>query len=675
MTTAYTSLLGLALPVTGELSGTWGDTVNNSITSLLDSAVAGTTNLSTDADVTLTTTTGAANTAREAVLLFSGARTAIRTVTAPAQSKIYTVINATTGGFAVKLVGAGPTTGLSIPAGASAVVAWNGSDFIEIGSTTLNSLVVSGNLTVNGTSLFTGISTFTATPVFNGGTANGVGYLNASKQFVTGTALTFDGSLLTTTTLRSAGNAYFYGATGDRLNLLLQAAGNGVQLLSTNNANSAYAPLTLDGSATIFNSSGGEQMRLTSTGLGIGTSSPARKLDVNGAARIGGAGGVGYIGFSSTVAFDTSAVGCGVTTGFGDSLGLAVQNATGVMTFATNSTERMRLDASGNLGLGVTPSAWGSSTRAIDVNLSASLSSRTDAFRCLLSNNAYNDNTNWRYKYTGVAALLYQQDGGVHSWLNATSGTAGAAISFTQAMTLDASGFLGVGETAPTSRIHANGTIQARTGATGIQIYGDGGSGYVNSVGSYPLIFQVNSSERARIDSSGNLLVGTTTTPVGNRVNGHYFYANGGYNSRTIASNRDWGISVNSGSVVNFYSDNGSAAVLAGSINVNGIVTTYTSISDYRTKVIIGVVTGSGERIDALEPIEYISKTDGLRARGFLAHKFQEVYSNSVTGEKDAMDDDGKPVYQSMQASTPEVIADLVAEIQSLRKRLAAAGI
>ena len=86
MATSYTSLLGLALPVTGELSGTWGDTVNNAITSLLDTAVAGTTTLSTDADVTLTTTTGASNQARQAILLCSGARTAQRTITAPAQS-------------------------------------------------------------------------------------------------------------------------------------------------------------------------------------------------------------------------------------------------------------------------------------------------------------------------------------------------------------------------------------------------------------------------------------------------------------------------------------------------------------------------------------------------------------------------------------------------------------
>lgn len=170
MTTAYTSLLGLALPVTGELSGTWGDTVNNAITSLLDSAVAGTTNISTDGDVTLTTTTGAANQAREAILLFSGARTALRTVTAPAQSKIYTVINATTGGYAVKLVGSGPTTGVTIANGSSTTVAWNGSDFVEVSSP--------------------------SSIILPNGTANGVLYLNGSKVVTSGSGLVFNGTNL-----------------------------------------------------------------------------------------------------------------------------------------------------------------------------------------------------------------------------------------------------------------------------------------------------------------------------------------------------------------------------------------------------------------------------------------------------------------------------------------------
>lgn len=110
-----------------------------------------------------------------------------------------------------------------------------------------------------------------------------------------------------------------------------------------------------------------------------------------------------------------------------------------------------------------------------------------------------------------------------------------------------------------------------------------------------------------------------------------------------------------------------------GSITQNGTTgVLYNITSDYRLKNVIGPVTGSGARIDALEPIEYEWKSDGSRTRGFLAHKFQEVYAQSVTGQKDEVDENGDAVYQNMQASTSEVIADLVAEIKSLRSRIAA---
>ncbi len=132
MPTAYTPLLGFALPVTGELTNTWGDVVNASITSLVESALAGTTTLSTDADVALTVDQGATNTSRQAILLCSGARTAVRNITAPAQSKAYIVVNATTGGYAVNIRGAGPTTGIQVPAGSRALVAWDGSDFVLV---------------------------------------------------------------------------------------------------------------------------------------------------------------------------------------------------------------------------------------------------------------------------------------------------------------------------------------------------------------------------------------------------------------------------------------------------------------------------------------------------------------------------------------------------------------
>jgi hypothetical protein len=148
MTTAYTSLLGLALPVTGELEGTWGDVVNQQLIELLDAAIAGTTTLSIDADVTLTTTSGAANQAREAILIWTASGTATRYITAPAQSKAYIVVNKTGSTQSIVLRGAGPTTGVTIAAGISAVVVWNGSDFSIISS---NTNVFTGSITVLGT--------------------------------------------------------------------------------------------------------------------------------------------------------------------------------------------------------------------------------------------------------------------------------------------------------------------------------------------------------------------------------------------------------------------------------------------------------------------------------------------------------------------------------------------
>ena len=134
--TTYTSNLGLALPVTGDLTGTWGQTVNDAITSLLDSAVAGTTTLNTDADVTLTDTTGAANQSRQAIIRWTAGGTVTRNITAPARTKVYVVINATSGSQSIVFRGAGPTTGVTLVAGERALVAWSGTDFVKVTTST-----------------------------------------------------------------------------------------------------------------------------------------------------------------------------------------------------------------------------------------------------------------------------------------------------------------------------------------------------------------------------------------------------------------------------------------------------------------------------------------------------------------------------------------------------------
>jgi len=170
MASSYTSLLGFVLPVQGELQGTWGNTVNNELTSLADSAIAGTTTLNTDADVTLTDTDGAANQARQAIILWTANGTVTRNITAPAQSKTYVVINASAGTQSIVIRGVGPTTGVTILKGEQTLVAWNGSDFVKVSS--IGGSPTFTNVTVNGTTTLSGLTASTALA------------LNSSKEVV-----------------------------------------------------------------------------------------------------------------------------------------------------------------------------------------------------------------------------------------------------------------------------------------------------------------------------------------------------------------------------------------------------------------------------------------------------------------------------------------------------------
>ena len=145
MPTTYTPQLGLSLPTQGELSGTWGDVTNTSLTSLVDYAIAGTTTLASDADVTLTAGVGVANQARAAILLFNGSRTVIRNITAPATGKIYYAINATSGGFSVVLRGVGPTAGITIPNGKAVTAVWNGADFVALDASNATGVLAIAN--------------------------------------------------------------------------------------------------------------------------------------------------------------------------------------------------------------------------------------------------------------------------------------------------------------------------------------------------------------------------------------------------------------------------------------------------------------------------------------------------------------------------------------------------
>ena len=171
-------------------------------------------------------------------------------------------------------------------------------------------------------------------------------------------------------------------------------------------------------------------------------------------------------------------------------------------------TQAMTLDSSGNLGLGVTPSAW-SSTWKVFQSLGGFVGSNSaDGYR--FANNSYSDGTNWRYVATGEASA-YQQLDGSHAWFNAASGTAGNTISFTQAMTLDTSGRLLVGCTSGAQGRLAISGSGGTTGSGDVVLDSNASYSELQSYNNRPLYINRQGNNVIVAAESGNLLVGTTS--------------------------------------------------------------------------------------------------------------------------------------------------------------------
>ena len=169
-------------------------------------------------------------------------------------------------------------------------------------------------------------------------------------------------------------------------------------------------------------------------------------------------------------------------------------------------------------------------------------------------------------------------------------------------------------------------------------------------------------SERARITSGGSLLVGgQSASYAGERVNIDY---NGSTQRGLVV--RDTA-SQNSNPIAFVYG----ASTLVGYIGITSSSTSYNTSSDYRLKDNPQPLTNSGAFIDALKPKTWDWKADGSKGVGFIAHEVQEVSPGTVVGDKDAVDADGKPVMQAMEYGSAEFIANIIAELQSLRARVA----
>jgi hypothetical protein len=649
------------------------------------------------------------------------------------------VINASGGTQSIVIRGVGPTTGVTVLKGESALVAWNGSDFIKVsntgGSASFTNVTVTGTTTLSGltastalaldasknvvsvtntgtgsnvlavsptltgtiagaslslSSLTSGRVTFATTAgllqdsanltfdgtnlTLLGGTANGVTFLNGSKVLTSGSALTFDGTNLTAAA--GGSSLRFTGTPGNKFigqadALITGASSTDFGLQATNNIVFAAGGTT-------------EGMRLTSTSLytasainvGIGTSSPVAKLAVSSSAT-----DVTAINILNTSSgggnFNIGAVGSAGWVG-GSAGSLVIRDS---FVGAT----RVVLDGAGNLGLGVTPSAWTGSYGIKGFNISnGAVYGATNDMNVLF--NSYFDGTNFIYSTTAVATKYTQGPTGQHQWFNAASGTGGNPISFTQAMTLDASGNLGVGTTSPAQKLHVAGTIRATSGGAttsavivtqgyingdisssnfSIGNYGDSSSEMRIDTRGFTTFYtgatnNATGTERARIDSSGLFKIGTTS-----QLSAALLSVSGTQNGVTAR------VSVNSNST--FVGENASGTVtynLTGSGQINAVFTSITAISDARLKTNIQTIKYGLDAVKALKPVmfDFIEndlvegQSDNL---GFIAQDVQSVIPELVSvGNNKA--EDGSPYLTLKMGDMLPVLVKAIQEQQAI---------
>ena len=481
-----------------------------------------------------------------------------------------------------------------------------------------------------------------ASSLYVGGVSTFVGNAGFSANVSIASALSVGGVAAITGATTIGGNLTLSGGTA-----------NGVLYLNGSKVATSGSALVFDG-----------------TNLGIGTTSPSSFYS-GGRQLVVGSGSSGQgISIYTGTANEGGIYFADGTTGNDTVRGQVVYNhSTNALYFATDAAERARIDSSGNLGIGTASPA-----QKLHISGGTSVALRISA--------TGNAASGLQMGFAGSAVDTFLSNTEAGNLIFGTSNTERARI--------DSSGNLGIGTASPTYKMAVESTGQIllslnSTNANGgyMALLKSGlATGYFGAANPLTsgsstdlavraenaLVFAAGGgTERARLTSGGDLLVGTTSTIGGG---GERFHVSG----KLVASNEycilaGAGTSTGIAYAMRMYSTTASAIV--GSITFDGSSTAYNTSSDYRLKDNPQPLTNSGAFIDALQPKTWDWKTDGSRGVGFIAHEVQAVSPGSVVGEKDAVDADGKPAMQAMEYGSAEFIANIVAELQSLRKRVA----
>jgi hypothetical protein len=713
MTSTFTTNKTLELPANGDYVNTWNIPVNSDMT-VIDTALGGTTNLNaTSGSATLTYTQY-----RPLILSVTGAVSANVTYTIPSgvggqwivrnamtdsSGGPWDLIFASGGGGTSVIVSRGFTTTiysdgtnisysdsrLSTAAGSNRQIQYNNNGVLGASSTFVYD--ASGNVGIG-----------TASPAYKLDVQGGRAVVSpASEAFAVGLRYnaSTDGVWLGSPSanalqissfsgtpylnITSSGNVGI-GTASPNTKLEVRSSALADSIRWTDNTNSTAFLGTIAAASTIYTNTSlafgtgsatfSEKMRIDSSGnVGIGTASPTNKLTVNG-----------NINANNYYIINSGTTDAGVL-GFSNSNGPALQMwgsataSSGAMIFTTAGTEAMRITSAWNVGIGTSsPGAKfqviGSTTISSQVNVAAVIGSSVTSDLLLGS---VNGNTPF-VASQGAYPLSFRTNANermrIDSSGNVTVGTtnAGNTLRYLDVQNTDTGSSAGSIMRLITSNAAASGNT-----TVDIVKYKTGGF-YINNNETDAAAFtafNVGASERMRIDSSGNLNIGSSSNITGNsRL------------SVVNTNSAEWVLALQVGNTTNgvlitnvsgtagysamiFY-NNGTSYSTCGSISVTGSSTSFNTSSDYRMKENINTLTTGLATIGALNPVTYDWIGTQEKGEGFIAHELAEIIPLAVTGEKDAVDKNGKMKPQGVDYS--KVVVHLVAAIQELSAKVAA---
>jgi hypothetical protein len=403
-----------------------------------------------------------------------------------------------------------------------------------------------------------------------------------------------------------------------------------------------------------------ERMRIDSSGnVGIGTSSPTAKFQVAGTGTSTAfRGNVNAIFGSNGSGYDST---IRLTDAVANSADISLKGNT--VALSVNGVFPIYYNADGNVGIGTTNPTIRLDVRSATGVMFNVLETTSGNSRRIRFSNAGTVNTIESTAAVGSTQLAFTVDDTERMRIDSSGNVLVG--------TTNGNGVLTVSKSAPST--YASQTLE-NTSSSGyaqqiFRIGSAGGSGEA-AVGYAPGIFFAigptandtttpivfrnnNATERMRIDSSGNVLVNTTSVVSAGKLNINFPSGTNGIDIKfTNVSNN--------GSFIGFFN---STSGLAGVISQTGATTvSYTTSSDYRLKENIVPMTGALDKVLQLKPVNYTWKQDGLDGQGFIAHELQAVVPDAVVGEKDAVNEDGSIKVQGVDTSF--LVATLTAAIQ-----------